>query len=91
MTGEYCVKIDEAIREAVQSAITDSLKSVMVEKRLYSLPEAARYLGRSKEAIGRMVRQGHVQVTSHDSKILIDVLELDRYCERVRHYHEAAA
>ncbi len=85
------MSLDAAIRNAVESAITDSLKRVVVEKRLYSLAEAARYLGRSKEAVGRMVRQGHVQVTSHDSKILIDVLELDRYCARVKHHHEAVA
>ena len=85
------MNIDKAIRDAVQSAITDSLKGIIVEKRLYSLEQAAQYLGRSREAVGRMVRAGHLKVASHDSKILIDILDLDCYCERVKHYHETAA
>ncbi len=83
--------IDDAIRTAVGEAITDALRNVTVEKRLYTIAEAAVYLGRSRDAVARMVREGHLSVTSHDSRILIDVLELDEYCERVKHLHEAAA
>ncbi len=83
--------VDTAIRNAVETAITDSLMRVTIEKRLYTVRQAAVYLGRSRDAVARMVREGHLQITSHDSKILIDVLEMDSYCQKTRHRHEAAA
>ncbi len=48
------------------------------EKRLFTVEEAAEYLGRSPNAVKLMVARGKLPVTKIDSKIQLDRRELDK-------------
>lgn len=50
-------------------------------KRLYSLDEAAEYLGRSTEAVREMQYTGKIPVVRMDRRVQFDVKDLDRIIE----------
>lgn len=50
----------------------------MPQKRLFTVPEAAEYLGRTPKAIEHLIARGTIQVTKLDGKRQIDKSTLDR-------------
>jgi len=52
-----------------------------VRPRLFSVEEAAVYLGRSKEAVEHMVGAGKLAVVRADRRVFLDVRDLDRWIE----------
>ncbi|MGV8080190.1 MAG: helix-turn-helix domain-containing protein [Syntrophales bacterium] len=50
-------------------------------KRLYALPEAAVYLGRSIWAVREMVWAGKLPVVRDGRRILLDIHDMDRWIE----------
>ena len=53
-------------------------------KRLYSIPEAAIYLGRSPWAVRSMIWAGKLPAVKDGKRILVDVYDLDRWVEANR-------
>ena len=51
-------------------------------KRLYTVKEAAVYLGRTDWGVREIIWKGLVPEVRHGRKIYIDVLDLDRFIER---------
>lgn len=51
-------------------------------KRLYSLPEAAEYLGRTVPAMRAMINSGKVRPVQIDRKIQFDIYDLDALIEQ---------
>lgn len=51
-------------------------------KRLYSLPEAGDYLGRSTSAMRAMINAGKIRPVQIDRKIQFDVFDLDLLIEQ---------
>ena len=50
-------------------------------KRLYSIPEAGEYLGRSPWAVREMIWKGKLPAVGDRRRILLDVNDLDHWIE----------
>jgi excisionase family DNA binding protein len=50
-------------------------------KRLYAVPEAAQYLGRSSWGIRSLIDSGKLPTVRIDRRVFIDVHEMDRLIE----------
>jgi excisionase family DNA binding protein len=51
-------------------------------KRLYSIPEAAFYLGRTVDALREMIWAGKLQIVRDGKRILLDVRDMDTFIEQ---------
>ena len=51
-------------------------------KRLYSLPEAAQYLGRTVWSMRELIWKGSLPIVREGKRIFIDVNDLEEYIER---------
>jgi excisionase family DNA binding protein len=51
------------------------------QKRLYSIPEAGQYLGRTVWAIREMVWRGKLPAVRDGRRVLLDVKDLDQWVE----------
>ena len=56
-------------------------KAERPRKRLYSVPEAGEYLGRTSWAIREMIWQGKLPAVRDGRRILLDVEDLDRWID----------
>lgn len=58
-----------------------------VNKRLYSVPEAAVYLGRSVWAMREMLWAGKMPYIKDGRRILVDIADIDRWIEfnKIKH------
>jgi len=51
-------------------------------KRLYSVSEAAYYLGRTVNALRQIIWAGKIDIVKDGRRVLLDVRDLDAYVER---------
>ena len=51
-------------------------------KRLYSIPEAAYYLGRTVPALRQMIWAGKLPIRRDGKRIFLDVQDLDTYIDK---------
>lgn len=56
-------------------------KAERPRKRLYSIPEAGEYLGRTPWAIREMIWKGKLPAVRDGRRILLDIHDLDRFIE----------
>ena len=54
----------------------------LVHKRLYSVAEAAMYLGRSEWAVRRLIWAGELPEVRTGRRVHVDLHDLDRFIER---------
>jgi excisionase family DNA binding protein len=54
-------------------------------KRLYSVPEAACYLGRTVDGLREMIWKGTLPHIKDGRRVLLDVRDMDEYIERNKH------
>ena len=52
-----------------------------IQKRLYSMEEAALYLGRSPWTVAEMTRTGAIPFIQHGKRKFLDLHDLDRWIE----------
>lgn len=64
-----------------------------VEKRLYSIPEAAVYLGRSTWSVRRLIWDGVLPSVRAGGRVHVDLLDMDEFIERnkIREDYPAAS
>lgn len=55
-----------------------------LNKRLYDLKEAGEYLGRTPRAVYDMIRDGKLPEVRIDSKVQVDVKDMDEIIERAK-------
>lgn len=60
---------------------TQSPQSARPAKRLYDLPEASTYLGRTVAGVRALVNSGRIPAVRLDRKIQFDIFDLDRIIE----------
>ena len=53
-----------------------------LQKRLFSIPEAAEYLGRTECAMREMLWAGKLPSVRFDRRIFLDVRDLDEFIEK---------
>jgi len=58
--------------------------SEVVPKRLYSVKEAARYLGRSAWAVRHLIWKGALRQVREGKRVFVDILDLEDYVERYK-------
>ena len=61
--------------------------SETVSKRLYSVKEAGRYLGRSPWTIRRLIRDGVLREVRQGRRVMVDLVDMDLFIEK--HKREA--
>ena len=59
-------------------------KAKHIEKRLYNVKEAAKYLGRSVWAIREMYYAGKISCVRDGRRILFDIVDLDTWIEKTK-------
>lgn len=69
-------KFVEELAEAVANRISLSLSAPT--KRLFTMAEAAEYIGRSPKAVERLIQRGAIPVTKIDGKRQVDRGALDK-------------
>ena len=63
---------------------------VKVLKRLYTIPEAATYLGRSDWSVRRLVWKGLLPKVAAGKRIHLDVRDMDAFIDRNKVQEEVA-
>jgi len=53
-----------------------------IPKRLYSVKEAARYLGRSSWAIRNLIWGGHLPQVRQGRRVMVDLMDMDQFIEK---------
>ncbi len=56
--------------------------SYPLPKRLYNLPEAAQYLGRTLWSMRELIWKGSLPIVREGKRIFVDRVDLDAYIER---------
>ena len=80
-TEEKAVKILNKNRELKQQKITPGIREPL-PKRLYSLPEAAFYLGRSVWSMRELIWKGSIPIVREGKRIFVDIQDLESYITR---------
>jgi len=58
--------------------------SEAVSKRLYSVKEAGRYLGRSPWTIRRLIRDGVLREVRQGRRVMIDLVDMDLFIKKYK-------
>ena len=59
-----------------------------VTKRLYSIKEAAEYLGRTEHALRSLIHNGKVPIVRIDRRIQLDINDLDDLIEKNKYRYD---
>jgi excisionase family DNA binding protein len=68
--------------------VSDQVKQI---KRLYSILEAAEYLGRSSWSVRRLIWQGELPSVRARGRVHVDVEDMDTFIERNKVREESCA
>ena len=60
------------------------MKSTVIEKRLYSLDEAATYLGRSTWSVRRLIWNGDLPQVRAGGRVHVDVRDMEAFIEKFK-------
>jgi len=53
-----------------------------VSKRLYTIPQAGEYLGRSTYSVRTLIWNGQLRIVKNGKKMWLDVMDMDAWIER---------
>ena len=53
-----------------------------INKRLYSVKEAGKYLGRSAWAIRHLIWEGHLPQVRQGRRVMVDIVDMDKFIEK---------
>jgi excisionase family DNA binding protein len=76
----------EEIATRLERRIEQRVPHNVSPKRLFTVPEAAEYLGRSENAIKILIHRGKLPVTRIDSKSQIDKKALDKLIDECTYF-----
>jgi excisionase family DNA binding protein len=81
---------DQVFIDSMAEAVAKKLPNRAAEtKRLFTLEEAAQYIGRTQKAVERLIERGVIPVTKLDGKRQVDRAVLDKLISD-RTYFEVA-
>jgi excisionase family DNA binding protein len=72
------------LADMVSAKIIAGISVGHTEKQLYTVPEAAAYIGRTRQAVYHMISQGKLKVVRDGQRVFIEKRELDRWIESNR-------
>jgi excisionase family DNA binding protein len=76
----------EEIAARLERRIDERAPRNVAPKRLFTVPEAAEYLGRTENAIKILIHRGKLPVTRIDSKSQIDKRALDKLIDECTYF-----
>lgn len=76
----------EELAARLERHLDQRLLAIISNKRLFTVSEAAEYLGRSENAVKLLIHRGKLPVTRIDSKSQIDRKALDKLIEECTHF-----
>ncbi len=77
-TGELIIGNDEGIQSKKRAhGMFNPLP-----KRLYSLPEAAHYMGRTLWSMRELIWKGSIPIVREGKRIFVDIADMDAYAEK---------
>lgn len=76
----------EEIAARLERRIDQKGPQLVPPKRLFTVPEAAEYLGRSENAVKLLIHRGKLPVTRIDSKSQIDKKALDKLIDECTYF-----
>ncbi len=76
----------EEIAARLERRIDGRVSQIASPKRLFTVPEAAEYLGRSENAVKLLIHRGKLPVTRIDSKSQIDKKALDKLIDECTYF-----
>ncbi len=82
MLDQYFEEVAARLERRLEQHITPSGPA----KRLFTVPEAAAYLGRTENAVKLLIYRGKVPVTRIDSKWQIDKKALDKLIDECTYF-----
>ena len=74
------------LADAVAEQVIARMSEATAQQRLFTIEDAARYLGRTPKAVEHLISRGAIQVTKIDGKRQIDRAALDRIIEEHTYY-----
>jgi excisionase family DNA binding protein len=77
----------ESIADAIMERIEQKLA---IKKRIFSLDEAAEYLGLTRKALQQKVARGEIRPVEMDRLLRFDILDLDDYIRSSKRRQDAA-
>ncbi len=75
-------EIIEVLADAISERVCARLNGPARTTRLFTVDQAATYLGRSRTAVEHMINAGKLPVVRLDSRVSLDVKALDRLIEQ---------
>jgi excisionase family DNA binding protein len=72
------------VAKRVVAEISRSERGGRPQTRLYTIEQAATYIGRTREAFQQMIASGKLTTVRSDRRVFIDVLDLDRWIEQYK-------
>lgn len=76
------------VRSAMQP--NSPASQIKVPKRLYTVPEAAQYLGRSSWSVRRLIWSGALPEVRAGRRIHLDIKDMDTFIDRNKQTEEAS-
>ena len=76
----------EEVAARLERRLDKRLPQTAPSKRLFTVPEAAEYLGRSENAVKLLIHRGKLPVTRIDSRSQIDRKALDKLIEECTYF-----
>jgi hypothetical protein len=77
-TAQFVSELASAVATQVLAKMSEE---GTVPKRLFTVPEAAIYIGRSVKAVDHLIARGVIEVTKLDGRRQIDRIALDKLIE----------
>ncbi|NGZ97374.1 MAG: hypothetical protein CV089_14870 [Nitrospira sp. WS110] len=53
-----------------------------ISKRLYSVKEAGKYLGRSPWGVRHLIWEGHLPQVRQGRRVMVDIVDMDKFIEK---------
>ncbi len=73
----------DTLREVVAEVVAEQLSArPSIKPRLLNAEQAGIYIGRSKWSVYELQKEGRIETTASDRRILFDVHDLDAFIER---------
>ncbi len=73
----------DALADAIAERVYERLEArkQRAEKRLFTVAEAAQYIGRSEKSVRHLIAAGNLVATRRDNRVMLDRQNLDRWIE----------
>ena len=80
--------IDALIRSLIKETVAETVAQLArdgaampVKRRLFSVEEAAVYMGRTEEAMQHLIASGRIRTVRIDRRVFVDLRDLDKLIE----------